>query len=297
MKLQNQLHSKPFSNKTGCKVLNSDQISIFDLDQQEIMTLFKSYGALLFRGFDSDVETFIQFSNSLSKEFIDYSNGYFNRRVINNNPTLLSVNDLKDEIKLHGEMYYLPNHPPMLWFFCATPPVESGETIICDGRKIFSNLSDETKNLFTQKKLKYVNHLEKEAWQERYKTDDLKLVKDACAKNQRLVKLNEDESIDILYICPAIYETGEQKELTFIGSLLPAKSLHPEIISFDDGSEINEQIISEIDEVTEEITTEIAWKKGDILMIDNNRVMHGRRKITDDTRDIYIRLCSPVFPF
>ncbi len=32
-------------------------------------------------------------------------------------------------------------------------------------------------------------------------------------------------------------------------------------------------------------------------MIDNTRILHGRRAFADDQRDIYIRLCSPAFSF
>ena len=55
--------------------------------------------------------------------------------------------------------------------------------------------------------------------------------------------------------------------------------------------------MEELNQIAERITTNINWKKGDILMIDNTRIMHGRRAFTDETREIYIRLCSPNFQF
>lgn len=55
--------------------------------------------------------------------------------------------------------------------------------------------------------------------------------------------------------------------------------------------------MSELNEIAERISIEISWQKGDILMIDNTRIMHGRRAFEDKQRDIYIRLCSPSFPF
>lgn len=83
----------------------------------------------------------------------------------------------------------------------------------------------------------------------------------------------------------------------FINSLLPTKQLSPKIIKFEDDSEISDEVMSELNEIAEKITTEISWRKGDILMIDNTRVLHGRRAFADDQRDIYIRLCSPAFSF
>jgi alpha-ketoglutarate-dependent taurine dioxygenase len=52
-----------------------------------------------------------------------------------------------------------------------------------------------------------------------------------------------------------------------------------------------------LNEIADKITTKIPWKKGDILMVDNTRIMHGRRAFSDNQRDIYLRLCSPAFPF
>ena len=71
--------------------------------------------------------------------------------------------------------------------------------------------------------------------------------------------------------------------------------MNPNVISFDDNSEITKDIMSELNEIADRITVEINWQKGDILMVDNNRIMHGRRAVSDDERDIYIRLCSPAF--
>jgi alpha-ketoglutarate-dependent taurine dioxygenase len=294
MKVNTQL----LSENVGQQIINTDNINILDLDREEIINLFKSYGFLLFRGFENSVATFTQFTNSLSKDFLDYTGGIFNRRVINGNATILSVNDFNDEIKLHGEMYYQQNIPLMLWFFCAHPASQDGETILCDGRQLFNELSSPLKELFTHKKLKYkVGHLDKEAWQKRYKTNDLRVLEQTCRSNNLLLQINEDESINLKYICPAIHLSRCGKYRIFINSLLAVKHGAPNAVCFDDDSEITDDIVSELSEVAERITTEISWKRGDILMVDNTRIMHGRRAFSDTQRDIYLRLCSPAFPF
>ena len=56
-------------------------------------------------------------------------------------------------------------------------------------------------------------------------------------------------------------------------------------------------VVSEVNKNAEKITTEISWKKGDILMVNNTIIMHGRRAFADNKRDIYLRLCSPAFTF
>jgi len=274
-----------------------DNINILNLDREEIINLFKYYGVLLFRGFENSVDTFTEFTKSLSKDFRDYTGGVLNRRVINGDATVLIVNDFNEEIKLHGEMYYQPDIPLMVWFFCAHPAAQDGETILCDGRQFFNELSSPLKKIFINKKLKYLGHLNKEAWQKRYKTDDLAVVVQTCKRKNLLMQINEDESIALQYICPAIHPSRCGKYQTFINSLLPAKHRYKNRLCFDDDSGITDDIVSEINEIAEKITTEISWKKGDILMVDNTRIMHGRRAFSDNQRDIYLRLCSPAFPF
>ncbi|MEH2459359.1 TauD/TfdA family dioxygenase [Nostoc sp.] len=286
---------QPISDGIGQEIINIDDASILELDKEEIISLFKDYGILLFRGFDVDTEIFKEFTNLLSIDFINYAGGAFSRRVINGDETILSVNDFKSEIKLHGEMYYQQNIPLMLWFFCANPPLKDGETTVCDGRQFFHEISSSTKELFNKKKLKFTVSISKEEWQKKYQTDNLNTLEEICQKNNTHLTVNDDKSILIEYICPAIIPSRCGKYQVFINSLLPTKQLNPKILNFEDDSEISDEVVSELNEIAEKITTEISWQKGDILMIDNTRILHGRRAFADDQRDIYIRLCSPAF--
>ena len=120
-------------------------------------------------------------------------------------------------------------------------------------------------------------------------------MKQICTNNDTLLIIDDDESIEINYICSAIQQSSCGNYPVFISSLLPAKSMYADSVTFDDGSEIDDKIMCELNDIAEKITAEICWEKGDILMIDNTRVMHGRRAFVDDKRDIYIRLCSPSF--
>ncbi|BBD62517.1 taurine catabolism dioxygenase TauD/TfdA [Nostoc sp. HK-01] len=289
------LSKQPISATIGQQIINSNCKNILDLNKAEIISLFKYYGVLLFRGFTTDTSIFREFTNLFSTDFIDYAGGAFNRRVINGDKTILSVNDYQFDIKLHGEMYYQKQIPLMLWFFCAHPASENGETTVCDGRQFFEALSDELKSLFLQKKLKFSVLMDKAEWQKKYKTEDINTLKEICNHNYTYLHIYPDESIRIEYIFFAVSTSKCGKYQAFINSLLPTMQLNPEVLKFEDDSEIPAEVIAELNLIAEKLTTNIAWKKGDILMIDNTRIMHGRRAFTDDKREIYIRLCSPAF--
>ncbi len=295
MNLTAQIEVKPLAKEFGKIIINPDNVGILDLDRELIIDLFKKHGVLLFRGFQNDFDRFVEFSNSLSTDFIDYSGGYYKRQEINGNPTVLTVNALQTEIKLHGEMYYQKHHPAMIWFYCNQPPVKDGQTIVGDGKQIYNNLPDSLKNLFQEKKLKYPAKLSKETWQEKYKTDDIEIVKEICADNDIQITINEDLSINRVYTCSALNKSQYDNDPIFIGSLLAAKFINPDLVRFDDDSEITEEIVSDLNAIADRITVEIDWQKGDILMIDNERIMHGRRAFSDNQRDIYIRLCGRAF--
>lgn len=117
---------QPISNSMGQQIINTGNHSIGELSREEIISLFKEYGALLFRGFANNVEIFKEFSNSLSTDFMDYAGGVFQRRIINGDKTVLSVNNFKSAIKLHGEMYYQKHIPLMLWFFLRSSSISKG---------------------------------------------------------------------------------------------------------------------------------------------------------------------------
>lgn len=285
------------SERIGQQIINSDNKNILEISKEEIVSLFKTYGVLLFRGFTTDTNIFREFTNLFSTDFLDYAGGAFNRKVINGDNTILSVNDYQFDIKLHGEMYYQKKMPLMLWFFCAHPASEHGETTVCDGRQFFEALSVELKSLFMNKKLKFTVQMNKEEWQKKYKTEDLNELKKNCYQNYTNLYIYPNESIRIEYVCPAIIPSRCGKYQVFINSLLPTMQLNPQILKFEDDSEIPAEVMVELNEIAEALTTNIAWQKGDILMVDNTRIMHGRRAFTDAKRDIYIRLCSPAFSF
>lgn len=286
---------EPLSKNLGLRI-TSNHSKIQELNLKEITEFFKSHGILLFRGFETN-NIFKEFSNLLSGDFLDYTGGAFKRRIIDGDNTVLSVNDDQFAIKLHGEMYYQKKKPLMLWFFCANPASQGGETTICDGKYFFEQLSLSTRNLFSKNKLKFSVYVSKEEWQSKYKTNDFYKLQEICINNDISLKINADESIYLEYICSAIVPSRCGNYQIFINSLLPTKQLNPKILNFADDSEIPNDVLIELDEIAERITTDISWKKGDILMIDNTRFMHGRRAFSDEKREIYIRLCSPAFEF
>jgi alpha-ketoglutarate-dependent taurine dioxygenase len=273
------------------------------LNKNTIVDLFKSHSMLWFRGFDLDPDGFVAFSNEFDKDFMRYAGGAYKREVISGNETLLSVTGNRQfyAVPFHGEMYYTHERPTILWFYCMVPPVNGGETTLCDGKMVLQELSRSTRDLFTSKRLKYIRTYKDGAWQEIFQTQDLAEVKKHCADNQiRLIRDEPNKSIVTEYVCSAVCRRLYGNDEVFVNNILPVVAqeevgLETSLVRLEDGSRIPQDVVREILDVTDRCTVLVAWQKSDAVMIDNTRLMHGRKTIKDPQREIFVRMSRATF--
>lgn len=289
------------SDTFGTIIFGENQSNICELEQAEVIEQFKSSSLLLFRGFDVDTDKFKAFTELFSTNFVSYVGGAYSREMINGDKTLLSVTGgkLNIAVPLHGEMYYRKHKPDLLWFYCASPAVKDGETTVCDGSQIYNKLSSSTQRLFQEKRLKYIRTYPTGTWQKIYQSDDLNHVQAVCNENDLELQVNAD-SITTIYVTSAIKESRGDK--VFINNILPVVAQEvngstSSLVRFEDDAKIPNAVVNEIKDVTEQLIKLVSWQTGDILMIDNTRLLHGRRSFADTQRDIYVRLCQANFSF
>jgi alpha-ketoglutarate-dependent taurine dioxygenase len=305
------MKTAPISEEFGTRIVATDKSNIFAIDQENIRTLFKKSGVLLFRNFDINTDKFEQFTNLFGTEFMHYIGGAQVRKIINKNgdQTISSVNFYTDSDKqqkrtfklpLHGEMFYTKSRPTLLWFYCVAPPLEDGETTVCDGVQVYQELSEATKNLFKTKRIKYIRHYANGEWQGRFQTDDLSELAKFCQESDLHLKIDKDtQAITTEYVYPAIVKTRWGGQEAFLNSILivewqEAAGKTDSIVRLEDNSRIPDDVLLELQEVTERLTYLISWQRGDILMIDNTRMLHGRRAFSDQQRELYTRMCRSV---
>lgn len=298
------MKTTPITETFGTSIVGTSDIDICELDRTEVINFFKSSSLLLFRGFDVDTEVFKKFTELFSTNFVSYVGGAYSREMIKGDKTLLSVTGGKQKfaVPLHGEMYYRKQKPDIIWFYCSTPAVKDGETTICDGIQIYKELSDSTQKLLKTKRIKYIRTYPAEAWHKIYQTDDTSLVEKVCNDNDMKLEVHSDQSITTNYVTSAITESRCGKYKVFINNILPVveqelKGSNSSLVRFEDDSKIPDEIVSEIKAVTDKLTYLVSWQTGDIVMVDNTRLMHGRKSFSDDQRDIYVRLCEANFIF
>jgi alpha-ketoglutarate-dependent taurine dioxygenase len=285
------------------------------LDTLDVQGLLARYGALLFRGFHFDLEGFKRFSSQHGGEFSDYEGGAFragalNRQVIGGDPTVLTTTGHSQgfPISLHGEMHYLKHPPEILWFYCQRPSTRDGQTTLCDGRALWAALSEGAREFFRTHRICYIRHLEDGDWQSTFGCDDTDRVAEVCRREGAEWSFDRQTgALTTRYVCYAV-RGGE----IFINNLLPVldgewaytsgwvqknlgeggKSQPPMIVRLEDGTAIPEPLLAELKAAAKAHTIDLDWQSGDIAMVDNLKVMHGRRQATDPNRSILVRMSS-----
>lgn len=313
----------PLHETFGLVFEASEPVSIQAIPIDEVITSFNEHGALLFRNFQIDCDGFTEFTSTLCNSFSTYKGGGFrwgklDREKINNNETLLTVTGATQSfsIPLHGEMYYMKNRPTLLWFFCAEPPAVAGETILCSGTELYRQLGTKEREFFSQNQLKYIRHLTSDEWPVAFQTGDWESLRSWCEDNDCKLSENSDGSITIEYVISAVLREGATGKKVFINNLLLIHSIEqsirsglaaqvvelprdacPFIVRSESGEEIPSAIVGQVEQTADKLTAKVAWRKGDVLMIDNRRILHGRKKCRGTDRKIFVRMGEPSFAF
>jgi alpha-ketoglutarate-dependent taurine dioxygenase len=302
----------------GQIIASSTHRDLADLEHKAVIEQFFEYGAVLFRGFGASTEEFLRFTEGYCDDFSTYQGGGFrfgpfNRVAYSADGTLMSTTGASQgfPIPLHGEMYYLAHHPDVLWFYCDVPPEERGETTLCNGAELYRQLSLSTRELLSQHEIRYGRTLPDKLWQTAFQTDNLQEVIDFCAANQTVVELDpKTKALQTYYQTSPVQATGKNNELIFINNLLVAyfaeqamragwgdtlrdvlpPKFSPLTVRLDDGREISKAVIAELTEVGERLTVDVSWQRGDIVMVDNRRTLHGRRECGPGPRKICVRM-------
>ena len=285
-------------------------------DAAAVMQLFANEGALLLRGFPFDLDAFVAFTDECCTSFSTYVGGGIRFRALNRESlgaggTVMTTTGSTQSfpIPLHGEMYYQKLRPDILLFYCQQAPAQHGQTVLADGRAIFEQLSRETQSLLRSRRLRYIRELAAADWATSFMTEDTAELKRICDENELTLELKEDHSARIQYVAPAVFAVDSGREAFINSSILlwhfeqavvsgaaaaalgnTAPERPPLVVRFEDGSEIPESVIREIDEAADPLTFKVKWQVGDVVLVDNRKIMHGRRKTVGSDRKILVRL-------
>jgi hypothetical protein len=263
----------------------------------DILGAVREEGAVLLRDFDVDLERFVTFSNGFSQRFVGHGHSKY-RDAIGGGEDRTTVGALvgNDRVRLHREMAYSPLSPDIVFFYCAAPAPVGGETTILRSKRFFDGLSPARQELFLSKKLKFSFSWELPTWKA-YLGD---VPKAEALENTRALdgvvraSFGSGEAIEGDFVVSAVLPDRAGKRNLFSNALLSIQDYGPGIstkCTFEDGTEIDQALVNEVDELGERLTSLVQWNAGDVIVIDNALVAHGRRPF-QGPRKLITRFCN-----
>jgi alpha-ketoglutarate-dependent taurine dioxygenase len=273
---------KPLFKNLGKLVCSSDSTStVLDFELEEVKRSLAEHRVILFRGFKSSIDIFKKFSDRFANDFLIHLNANGRPRV-SDDGSITEVVAGNERLSLHGEMYYSNNPPSILFLNCITPPEKDGETTVCDGFLYADALDNELKTLFSRKKVKYTFGRT---------LDELKKAHGWQSMQEAVTGLKElgwssitpresDGVVQFEHVASAFSKTRFGKP-AFIHNILSVREVGRKYknaeVMFEDGEAISDELVGQLDKIGEAVSERILWQAGDIAMVDNETVLHGRR--------------------
>jgi alpha-ketoglutarate-dependent taurine dioxygenase len=274
--------------------------------RDHLMQQVAQHGAILFRGFPVDgAEDFDSVIRSFGLDSFTYQESLSNAVRVNRTELVFTANEAPPEVSifLHHEMAQTPLFPSMLFFCCETAPEIDGETPICRSDVLLERLEKREPDFVAAcEKLgvRYSNVMpavdDPESGQGRSwrSTLDADTVAEAEARLEKLGYSYEWLADDTLRattpVLPAIRTLADGRRV-FFNQLIAAfrgwqdaRNDPRKSICFGDDSEIPTTSMDVAIELADELSFNLAWQAGDVALIDNYLVMHGRRPFKGERR-------------
>lgn len=288
------LEIRPYGRGAGMIIANRGGLRLSDLDPRWILKQLAVGGHLLFQGFPSDLETFSEFVKAHSSRVtLDPARSFHGGKVAQ------KVDAGEAAMGLHLENGNSPFRPDLTWFFCEKAASKGSQTTVCDGYRVWDRASESARRQFQEQDIVYHRRVDEQKWKffvyhhiagatpmEEIRIEHLL----ALVNEQRstTITAEPDGSIRYSFRTPAAHPTLFGSQLAWANSIFgPSYNYEAPRILFADGRDLPAELVAEMHALTSELTEDIDWQDGDIALIDNTRVMHGRRAIEDRSRKIY----------
>lgn len=300
---------RDFLMHVRCEDHDADLVSIVEKNRQEIEDLVQAFGVILFKGYGVDsAEKLRQVAHAFSKNLLSYNERAAPRKVVGNKVYTSTEFPKEETIPLHHEMSYSYNYPRYLYFCCAVAARSGGITPVADDRTVISRIPKRVKDKFVDKKVLYVRNfgtgLDME-WPTAFQTDSKADVEKYLTDNCTKFTWHSERWLETRFIADPIVQHPKTREpLWFNHSHLFHSSNLPRDVRaalvdefserglprnafYGDGEEIEDDCLELIREIYAGHCVGERWERGDFMLIDNMRAVHGRTPF-QGTREIYV---------
>jgi alpha-ketoglutarate-dependent taurine dioxygenase len=256
------------------------------------------YGGILFRGFGIATPSALQeLISRLSGDLLEYTYKSTPRSAVEGRVYTSTEYPASQSIPLHNEMSYSSTWPLKIGFCCVQAAERGGETPIADSRKVWARLPEPIRQRFHDRRVMYVRNYGTGVdlrWEDVFQTTRREEVEQFCAQEGIEVEWLAGDRLRTRQVCQAVARhptTGDcvwfnQAHLFHVSSLdrelrdsLSAtfgEAGLPRNAYYGDGSPIRDEDLEAIRAAYREETVAFPWEPGDVLLLDNMLVAHGR---------------------
>lgn len=264
------------------------------------------HGALLFRGFEVvGPAQFRQLGQEVFSELLDYKERAAPRVEIS--PGIYTSTEFPPDqwIPLHHEMSYSHNWPAKILFYCDLPPRERGRTPLASEREVTRRLDPAIQRRFLDKKVMYVRNYGEGvdlSWRDAFQTEERSVVEGYCRSAGMEVEWREGDRLRTRAVRQVVATHPKTGETLWFNHahMFHHSNLQPEVREallaqfredelprnafYGDGSPIESSVLEEIRQTYRDASVAFPWQKGDVLMVDNFLVTHGREPFSGPRR-------------
>lgn len=260
------------------------------------------HGAVLFRGFQ--VRTQDDFEESLSAmshDLMHYVEGATPRTELTDKVYTSTEYPPDQSIALHNELSYVMTWPSKVWFCCIVPPETRGETPIADVRRVYDRIAPEIRRRFEEKGWMLVRNFGDGLslpWQKVFRVADEAELEAYCREARVEVEWKAEGRLRTRQVRPAVLKHPRTGEMSWFNHVAfwHVSSLDPKVRDamqvvfkeedlpyntyYGDGTPIEDSVVAELRAAYDAETVAFEWKRGDVLMLENMLVAHGRSPYT-----------------
>ena len=305
---------KELKNDKGLESIDSTQAWI-NKNKVSIENFLEEHGVILFSDFPvKNAENFDHFVTAFNFETFTYEKSLSNAVRINKTDKVFTANEAPKEIEifLHHEMAQTPIYPHRIFFFCKSTSEKGGETPLCRSDHLYDAIYRENESLlknFEKYGVIYNSIMsdgdelvsgQGRSWQKTLGVEN---------KNEAEIKLAQlgyewtwmqGNNLSVTTCTFEAIKTLKDGRKSFFNQVIAAslgwkKSSENEVspVRYGNGDEIDLSAIDLIAELANSLTFLRSWEENDILLVDNFRVMHGRKPFSGRrAREVLVSLTN-----
>ncbi|WP_423142969.1 TauD/TfdA family dioxygenase [Parablastomonas sp. CN1-191] len=265
------------------------------LDKAFVVAAYRTHGALLFTGFGVDAGALRGLADRLCRTAV--INDSPGRDAIDAAGQIFTVNRGQDAFALHPELSREPWKPDAAFFACLTPPDGEGATTVCDGVALARALPADVRAGLERRRLVYPAPTWPGLfayWLGTPEPSDALLANPPASCPYRFAR-GADGSVFRYFTRPALHRPMFADGPAFGNFLLFARFTNGrgDFPLLDDMTPVPEEWLQAIKAAGDALTARVEWQRGDLLVLDNTRFMHGRTAIANPA----IRLIATRFGY